>query len=77
MSEELLAVKPEQVEQVQIHLLAEDTPEVRAQKSWAILGGSGPVNPTFQKIFEAYLALDKQEWDKAAAEPELPGLMAG
>lgn len=75
MSEEQTA--PETIEQVQITLLAEDTAEVRAQKSWSILGGQGQVNPTFQKIFDVYQALDKQAWDAAQDTKPAQELMVG
>jgi len=69
---------PAPLEQIQINLLAEDTPEVRAQKSWQILGGNGPVNPTFQKIFEVYQALDKQVFEQDLLSNEPPAdLMVG
>lgn len=78
MSEEQVVMAPAPIEQIQVHLLAEDTPEVRAQKAWQILNGQGPVNPTFQKILEAYLALDKQAWEKdLLAVPAETELMAG
>jgi hypothetical protein len=64
---------PEMVEAVQVHLHASDDPETRAIKSWAILGGNGPVNPTFMKIFEAYAELDKQAFFAAVAPDPLMG----
>lgn len=65
------------IEKVQITLEVTDAPAIRALKSWAILGGTGPVNPTFEKIFEAYWNLDRQEWEKENAPKEEPVLMAG
>jgi len=72
MSEPVEQIAEAPLEQVQITLRAGDTPEVRAQKSWEILGGDGPVHPTFQKIFEVYHALDKQLFEQEMLSNEAP-----
>lgn len=69
------------IQQSTISLLAEDTPTVRAEKSWAILGGQGPVNPVFERIFAAYMHLDAESFQTihgipSNAEPE-KSLMGG
>ena len=80
MSEEQIPVNAPEIEKEQIQLLVEDDSAQRAQKAWLILGGQGPVNPVFEKIFEAYWHMDKQAWADSATAGEVPSeakLMAG